>query len=70
MTPKPRSKGRAIAELLLVLVIWLPTIAHNSLGFVPPVNAEAVGFDFGTSLVWLLFAFVVWRFFSTFRSRN
>ena len=46
MTQKPRSKGRAIAGFLLVLLFWLPTVASHTLGFIDPVNDQAIGFDF------------------------
>jgi hypothetical protein len=67
MTQKPGTKGRAIALFLLVLVFWLGTVTHHTLGFIPPVNGEAIGFDFFTSFMWVLFAFVTWRLFSAFR---
>jgi hypothetical protein len=68
MTKESKGRGRAIAGFLLVLILWLPTVLHGALGFIRPVNAQAVGFDLAAGFVWLLFAFVTWRLFSAFRN--
>lgn len=68
MTKESRSKGRTIAGFLLVLIFWLPTVLHGALGFIRPVNSQAMGFDLFVGFMWLLFAFVTWRLFSAFRN--
>ena len=68
MIKEPKSKGRSIAAFLLVLIFWLPTVLHGTLGFSRPVNGQAIGFDLFVGFVWLLFAFVAWKLFSAFRN--
>jgi hypothetical protein len=52
-------KGKTVAVVLFVfaVLVWVATVAHDTLGFVAPRNAEAVGFDLFTGLVWLLLIF-------------
>jgi len=68
MPKESKSRGRAIAGFLLVLILWLPTVLHGTLGFISPVNNQATGFDLFVGFLWLLFAFVAWRLFSALRN--
>jgi len=54
-------KIKIVVAFSLVLFLWLATISQNMLGFVAPVNAEAVGFDLWTAIVWAAFLFMVWK---------
>jgi len=69
MTQEPRSKGRAIALFLVVLLLWLGTIINHTLGFIPPVSGEAVGFDLWACFMWGLFLFSARNLFLSFRSK-
>jgi apolipoprotein N-acyltransferase len=46
-----------ITAFLLGGLWWVATITHDTVGFVAPVNAEAVGFDIATLLSCLLFIY-------------
>jgi hypothetical protein len=55
-TPK-KEKTTAIVLFVFALLLWVATITHNTLGFVAPANAEAIGFDIWTALIWWLFLY-------------
>lgn len=65
-TPK-KGKTLAVVLFLFALLLWVATIAHNVLGFIAPTNAEAVGFDLWTALVWLLFLYASRGLYVAFR---
>ena len=54
---------------LVVLLVWIGTISHDTLGFVPLNGGESVGFDFFTAFVWLLFAYSVRKLYLAFRKK-
>lgn len=58
------------ALFIFALLLWLATISHNTLGFVVPDNAQAIGFDFVPCLLWWLFTYASLRLYRTFRSPN
>jgi hypothetical protein len=50
---KNASKAKAIGLFVLAMLFWAGDISHDTLGFVPPVNGEAIGFDVAGGLFWL-----------------
>jgi hypothetical protein len=64
-TPK-KEKTTAIVLFVFALLLWIATITHNTLGFVALANAEAIGFDLWTALMWLLFLYSIRRLYRTF----
>lgn len=69
MTEKPRrTKAVAMGGFVLVtMVLWLPTIAHNFGGFVSLSNAQTVGADVWAALVWAAFLYAAWHLLRAFR---
>jgi hypothetical protein len=66
VTTTTKSKGTAIFLFLIALLLWVATITHNTLGFVAPANAQAVGFDLWTAVMWLLFLYAGRKLYRTF----
>jgi len=66
---KPRSVGRAVAAFLLIGFVWLATIMQHTLGFVPPANEQAIGFDVWGLLMWAIFIYTVVNLVKAFRHR-
>ena len=46
-----------ITAFLLVVLSWVATITHDTVGFIAPVNAEVVSFGIATLLSCLLFIY-------------
>jgi hypothetical membrane protein len=68
MQVSTRKKTVAIVGFVLVaLVLWLPTIVHHFAGFVVPENAEAIGFDIWTLLVWTAFLYAAYNLWRVYR---
>lgn len=63
---KGRAKAGAIAVFLIALLLWVATIIHNTLGFVAPISAEAVGFDLWSAAMWLLFLYASRKLYRAF----
>ena len=63
---KGRAKGTAIALFLIALLLWVATIIHNTLGFVAPISAEAVGFNLWTATMWFLFLYASRKLYRAF----
>jgi hypothetical protein len=54
-TQEPRlSKGKAIALLLVSLLLWAGTVSHDFLGFRHPSTPQAIGFDLWALAMWVL----------------
>lgn len=62
-----KKKTVAIIALVLMFLIWLATITHDTLGFVTPGSDESVGFDLWAGLVWLAFLYGAWCAWRAFR---
>jgi hypothetical protein len=56
----------AVVAFLLMLLLWAATIAHDTLGFVTPRSAEAVGFDLWTTAMWFGFLYSIWNLWRAF----
>jgi amino acid permease len=59
-------KIAAIASFVLMLLVWIATITHDTLGFIIPNSAQATGFDIWGALVWFAFLYStlnLWRVF-------
>jgi hypothetical protein len=61
-----RNRTVAIVAFVGVLLFWFATVTHDTLGFVAPLNAEAVGFDLWTAMVWLAFLYTIWNLWRAF----
>lgn len=68
-TTRPK-KAASIILFLIVLLFWFATITHDTLGFVPPVNGEAIGFDLFTALVWGVFLYCGLHLYHAFRGSS
>ncbi|MBZ5510723.1 MAG: hypothetical protein LAN70_06075 [Acidobacteriia bacterium] len=55
---------------VVALALWGATISHDTLGFVPLNGAQAVGYDFWTALMWLLFIYAARRLYLAFRKKK
>jgi hypothetical protein len=66
MTTTTKDRATAVVLFLVALLLWAATISHDTLGFVAPVSAQAVGFDLWTALMWLLFLYASRRLYRTF----
>jgi hypothetical protein len=68
MQSKPKRSNRTISTIIfaIVLLLWIGTITHDVLGFVPPVSAGSIGFDLAAALVWAAFLYCVFRLYRTF----
>ena len=60
----------AVVLFCVALVLWVGTISHNTLGFVPVSNGETFGFDIWAALMWLLFLYAIRRLYRTFRKKE
>ncbi|MBZ5695415.1 MAG: hypothetical protein LAN36_08630 [Acidobacteriia bacterium] len=65
-----RKKTIAIVAFLLMLLFWIATITHDTLGFVAPNSPEAVGFDLWTTLVWSAFLYSIWNLRRAFTTQG
>jgi hypothetical protein len=64
---KPHSAGKAFIAFFLVGFVWLATIMRHTLGFVPPTNGQAIGFDTWGLLMWAAFIYTVVNLVKAFR---
>lgn len=62
----PKSKVTASLLFAIALLLWVATITRNVLGFVAPVNAEAVGIDIWVALMWFLFLYASRKLYRAF----
>lgn len=68
MEAKRRKKVEAVLLFVIVLLFWISTISHHTLGFVAPVNGETIGFDIWTGFMWFLFLFAARNLYRQFRA--
>lgn len=67
---KRSPKGVAIALFAIALLLWAATIFNYTLGFVAPINAQAVGFDLWTLIIWLFFLYASRNLYRSFRKNS
>ncbi len=65
-----KDKFAALLLFAIALLLWVATITNNTLGFVPPVNAEALGGDILVALVWILFIYASRKLYRSFWKRS
>jgi hypothetical protein len=70
---KKRSKFAAVFAFLLMLLFWVLTVSHDSLGFRPVMGTsgnpagENIGSDIVSLLIWILFLYSVWNLYLAFK---
>jgi hypothetical protein len=69
-TTAKSERTTAIVLFVFALLLWAATITRNTLGFIAPANAEAIGFDLWTALMWLLFLYASRRLYRAFWKRQ
>lgn len=63
------SKGATVTLFLFALLLWGVTVIRHTLGFVAPVNGEAIGRDVWAALLWLWFLYASYKLYRAFWKR-